>query len=242
MRMGRRPWFAVVLALAFGAAPALRAQEQPSQPQPPASASPSSPGNPIEAIGNAVRGLFDSIFGGARKREGEIPGAPPPPASPDAQPVSGPVAEPAGAQPQAAPPQRPSVAATPAAAATQSLQGVIAKGDYAAAVKMIEAGANIDAKDPNTGASPLHYAVWQGNMALVALLIDRGADVNSVTKNGATPLHTAVLRQQTEIAEFLIAKGANVNAKTVGGATPLGIAIAANFHAMGQMLRRHGGQ
>jgi len=80
MRMGRRPWIAVWVALALGAAPALRAQEQPSQPQAPASGSPSSPGNPIEAIGNAVRGLFESIFGGAGKRAGDAAEAPPPPA------------------------------------------------------------------------------------------------------------------------------------------------------------------
>ncbi len=235
MRMGRRPWFAVLLALAFSAAPAIHAQEQPTSPAPlePGSAGP----NPIEAIGNAVRGLFESIFGPGRARESEPQSAPPAAASSDAKPAPAPAQEPAGAQPP--PPQ--AVAATPSAPATQSLQAAIAKGDYAAAVKMIDQGADVEAKDPNTGGSPLHYAVMKGEMPLVSLLLQHGADVNSRTKSNATPLHTAVLWRRTEIAEYLIEKGADVNAKTAGGTTPLGLALAANYHTIEQMLRRHGG-
>ena len=79
-------------------------------------------------------------------------------------------------------------------------------------------------------------------MPLVALLVQRGADVNSRTKSSTTPLHTAVLYRRTEIAEYLIQKGADVNAKSPSGATPLGLAIAANFHTLAMMLRTHGGR
>ena len=58
---------------------------------------------------------------------------------------------------------------------------------------MIEQGTDIEAKDPGAGASALHYAVMKGEMPLVGLLVQRGADVNSRTKSGTTPLHTAVL-------------------------------------------------
>ena len=34
---------------------------------------------------------------------------------------------------------------------------------------------------------------------------------------------------------------ADVNAKSAGGTTPLGLALAANFHTIEDMLRRHGG-
>jgi hypothetical protein len=82
----------------------------------------------------------------------------------------------------------------------------------------------------------------KGEMPLVGLLVQRGADVNSRTKSGTTPLHTAVLYRRTEIAEYLIDKGADVNAKSASGATPLGLAIAANYHTLGDMLRKHGAQ
>jgi ankyrin repeat protein len=116
----------------------------------------------------------------------------------------------------------------------------VAKGDYVSAVKMIEQGADVEAKDPGAGASVLHYAVMKGEMPLVGLLVQRGADVNSRTKSGTTPLHTAVLYRRTEIAEYLIDKGADVNAKSSSGATPLGLALAANFHTLEKMLRTKG--
>ena len=208
---------AALLALALIAAMPLRAQ----QPQPPAEAP--FPERVIEGIGGAVRGFFNSIFGGSREREGEIPKAPPP-SPPEASPA------PAGEPPP------------PRVFATQNLQSAIAKGDYMVAVKMIEQGADVEAKDSGAGASALHYAVMKGEMPLVSLLLQRGADVNSRTKSGTTPLHTAVLYKQTEIAEYLIEKGADVNAKSASGATPLGLAIAANHNTVEQMLRRRGGQ
>lgn len=68
------------------------------------------------------------------------------------------------------------VAVTPhASPAPQSLQAAIAKGDNAGALKMIERGIDIEAKDPGTGATALHYAVMKGEMPLVGLLVQRGA-------------------------------------------------------------------
>src|SRR5688572_26009875 len=211
---------AALLALALLAATPLCAQQQPA---PPPDEAPF-PERVIEGIGGAVRGFFNSIFGGGREREGAIPQAPPSPSSPDASPA--PTSE--------TPPPR--------VFATQNLQSAIAKGDYPAAVKMIEQGADVEAKDPGAGASALHYAVMKGEMPLVSLLLQRGADVNSRTKSGTTPLHTAVLYKQTEIAEYLIEKGADVNARSASGATPLGLAIAATFNTAQQMLRGRGGQ
>jgi hypothetical protein len=217
--MRSRLSIAALLALALAAAAPLYAQQQPA---PPPDEAPF-PERVIEGIGGAVRGFFNSIFGGGREREGAIPQAPTPPSSAGAE--TAPASEP-----------------PPRVFATQNLQSAIAKGDYTAAVKMIEQGADVEAKDPGAGASALHYAVMKGEMPLVSLLLQRGADVNSRTKSGTTPLHTAVLYKQTEIAEYLIEKGADVNARSASGATPLGIAIAANYNTVEQMLRRRGGQ
>jgi ankyrin repeat protein len=214
--------------VALTTAGAARAQQQ----------APAGPGNLIEGIGGAIRGFFEAIFGPQPRREGEIP------VPEQAPPVAPAPAEPAKEADKAAAPQAaaPPVNPTPSASATQSLHSAIAKGDFPAAVKMIEQGADVESKDPSVGASALHYAVMKGEMPLVGLLLQRGADVNSRTKSGTTPLHTAVLYRRTEIAEYLIDKGADVNAKSASGATPLGLALAANFHTLEDMLRRRGGR
>jgi hypothetical protein len=213
----------------IAAAPA-RAQQQPPQDAPKQESERSLPERFFNGVGNAVRGLFRGIFG-SDDREGEL-----------TAPAPAPQQEPAAdKQPEA---RAEPVSATPAAqvSAPQSLHSAIARGDYGAAIKMIEQGADIEAKDPGAGASAIHYAVMKGEMPLVGLLVQRGADVNSRTKSGTTPLHTAVLYRRTEIAEYLIGKGADVNAKSSSGATPLGLALAANFHTLEKMLRTHGAQ
>ena len=224
---------ALFIATAIIAVSPARAQQQPPQDSPaPQDSGPSLPEKVFNGIGNAVRGIFRNIFG-SDEREGELKATEP-------QPAPAPSPEPAAAKGEA---KAEPVAATPAAQAVpQSLHSAIARGDYGVAVRMIEQGADIEAKDPGAGASALHYAVMKGEMPLVGLLVQRGADVNSRTKSGTTPLHTAVLYRRTEIAEYLIGKGADVNAKSASGATPLGLALAAKFHTLEQMLRRHGAQ
>jgi len=250
MRGGRGVAALLVAALvAFSAAPVARAQQQEPRPSEAQGAPQETPLH--ERLGGAIRGFFQSIFGDSKPvREGDLPDKPEPAADPASQADKGTAAK--GAEPPAATspaatspaPAAPAqaVVATPSASATQSLHSAIGKGDYATAIKMIESGQDVEAKDPGAGATALHYAVMKGEMPLVALLVQRGADVNSRTKSGTTPLHTAVLYRRTEIAEYLIQKGADVNAKSPSGATPLGLAIAANFHTLAMMLRAHGGR
>jgi hypothetical protein len=221
----------LVLAAALAAAPALRAQQQD------APAQTSGPEQLFEAIGNTLRDLFKGIFG---TQEAELPAPQPAPAE---QPPPPPVPQQAPA-PQAAPAPAPQpVKVTPSAdAPPQTLQGLIARGEYDAALKMVDAGADIEAKEPGAGASPLHYAVMKGALAVVNRLLARGADVNSRTKSGTTPLHTAALYNRYEAAQALLARGADVNAKSVSGATPLTIAQTANYQRMAKLLRDSGGQ
>ena len=130
---------------------------------------------------------------------------------------------------------------TPAAQASPaSLHAAAARGDFAVASQMIAQGADIEAKDPGTGASVLHYAVMRGNPETIELLLARGADVNSRTKNGTTPLHTAVLYNRFEVAEKLLAKGADINAQSASGATPLALATAARNRNFTELLRSRG--
>jgi ankyrin repeat protein len=209
----------LILALMCGALVALPALAQP-QAEP----------NPLESIGNAVRGFFNRIFGSEESKPQE------------ASPAEAAPAESPKPQPEA-PPPAPTTAfkGSPVARTVdRGLHDAIARGDYESALKMIDRGADIEAKDPGAGASALHFAVMKGNQPLIDLLVSRGADLNSRTRNGTTPLHTAVLYARLEVAEFLVGKGADVNAQSASGATPLALAIAAKNEPIAARLRELG--
>ncbi len=159
---------------------------------------------------------------------------------------SAPAAAPVGGPPNAGQPAKTNAAAdttkpTPIAlVAPTSLHGLVAKGDFDGARKAIEQGADLEAKVPGTGASVLHYAVMRGNPEILQLLLSKGVDVNSRTRNGTTPLHTAVLYNRYEVAEMLLNKGAEVDAKSSSGATPLAIATTARNRDIADLLRARG--
>jgi len=74
------------------------------------------------------------------------------------------------------------------------------------------------------GLCPLHWAVAAGirsRKQCVEVLLNAGAEVDSVNLAGNTPLHYACATQKTECAAILIDFKANVNAKGTNGQTPL---------------------
>lgn len=237
MRLWRRARWLATIAVLVAAPSAGHAQDTPKP-----AAEPAGPERVIQGIGNAIQGVFRAIFGGGEPNDATV-GTPPAKPEPPLQPQSEPAPQ---AQPERAPRaartegEQPIVATPNALVPAQSLHGAIAKGENDAALKLIESGVDIEAKDPGSGASALHYAVMKDNMALIELMLRRGADVNSRTRSGTTPLHTAVLYGRLEVAQLLIEKGAEIDAQSSGGATPLSIAEAANLKPLSRMLRLHG--
>lgn len=69
--------------------------------------------------------------------------------------------------------------------------------------------------------SPLHDAVFEGNLDAVNHHLDAGINIDSKNKVGNTALHYAAYKADHKIARLLIFRGADVNAKGNDGYTPM---------------------
>ena len=56
----------------------------------------------------------------------------------------------------------------------------------------------------------MHEAALSGRLDLVRLLLDHGAEINSVADNGQTPLAEALRGKHEELATWMKSKGAVV--------------------------------
>lgn len=71
------------------------------------------------------------------------------------------------------------------------------------------------------GTTLLHSASNSGNIELVRLLIQEGADVNAQDEDGESPLHGAMAKSDNyNVARTLIENGADLSSQAVDGKTP----------------------
>jgi len=131
-------------------------------------------------------------------------------------------------------------------------------------------GAEIDAPNPYTGATPLNEAACHGDAAVVTFLLKNGANPARRDSTGSTPLENAVrlhradavqvlleldpgasgresglldeavLRGDIETVRMLITAGADVDARGVAGATPLDDAALKGHTEISRILLDHG--
>ena len=86
------------------------------------------------------------------------------------------------------------------AAAVQGYEEVV--------VVLLDAGANIDFREQQTGATALTDAIRKGHVKVARILISRGADVNVRLKDGNSPLSWARIGGYTEVEKLLLKAGA----------------------------------
>jgi ankyrin repeat protein len=95
-------------------------------------------------------------------------------------------------------------------------------GDIEAVKQRLAAGANVNAKHDESGATALSYAAVKGQEEITELLIAKGADVNARDFGDVTPLiHAITGTNRLEIGKILISNGANVNMKMNEGGSAL---------------------
>ncbi|HEX6384321.1 MAG TPA: sigma-70 family RNA polymerase sigma factor [Anaerolineae bacterium] len=87
-----------------------------------------------------------------------------------------------------------------------------------------------------------HWAASTGNIPLLALLVEHGADVNSQDQGGATPLKRAAHMGQTEAVRWLLDNGANPDVAAANGQTALHTAVIRNRPPIVDLLLAHGAE
>src|SRR5690606_34398794 len=102
--------------------------------------------------------------------------------------------------------------AAAAGAASAAERAVAVAGDTATRVS---AGVDPD------GTTPLHWAVYNGDLKQVESQIRARADVNARNRFGSTPLYEAALAGHTGILLRLLKAGAHPDAANAGGMTAL---------------------
>lgn len=93
-------------------------------------------------------------------------------------------------------------------------------GNLEAVKQHIEAGTDIDEKEPFGGSTPLISAATFGKPEIVKMLIDAGADLSIKNNDGSTALHSAAFFCHVEIVQMLIDADADKTIKNNFGATP----------------------
>jgi NAD(P)-dependent dehydrogenase (short-subunit alcohol dehydrogenase family) len=104
-----------------------------------------------------------------------------------------------------------------------SLHEAIVRGDLEAVRELIEAGADLNVRDPTGGSSPLITAATFGQTEAAKALIEAGADLDQQNNDGSTALITAAFFAHADIVEALLAAGADKSIRNNAGSTALDV-------------------
>ncbi|XP_048340262.1 palmitoyltransferase ZDHHC13 isoform X4 [Sphaerodactylus townsendi] len=88
----------------------------------------------------------------------------------------------------------------------------------------ISKGAIVDQLGGDLNSTPLHWAIRQGHLSMVILLLKFGADPALIDGEGYSSLHLAVLFQHMPIIAYLISYGQSIDTTDHNGQTPLMLA------------------
>jgi ankyrin repeat protein len=88
--------------------------------------------------------------------------------------------------------------------------------------------------------TPMHIAAMFDYVDIMSLLLENGADVESLDRQIMTPLHRASSGGKLEAVRCLLDHGANINARAVDGRTPLHCAIRNNNTQAARFLLERG--
>lgn len=91
--------------------------------------------------------------------------------------------------------------------------------------KLLDEGADIEARTGFWENTPLIAAAWRGQAEVVRLLLDRGAKIEAVNAIRDTALNIAVQNGNADTVKLLLERGAALDTPDEAGRTPLGNAV-----------------
>lgn len=103
---------------------------------------------------------------------------------------------------------------------TVDIHTAVVTNNRVALQQHLDAGTNINEKDPFGGSSPLISAALFDKPEMARILIDAGADINFQNNDGSTALHVAAFFCRPEIVNMLLEKKADKTIRNKYGATP----------------------
>jgi ankyrin repeat protein len=122
------------------------------------------------------------------------------------------------------------------------LMGAINNKRIANAQILIDAGADVNARLPKSGDTPLTLPLYykQDSSEVVTLLLAKGANPNTTNSVGRSALMLATFGQPSSVLKALLQAGANVNAQDRNGNTALMAAVEDNnVEAVKLLLKAH---
>lgn len=129
-------------------------------------------------------------------------------------------------------------------ASTKDIWTSVAEGDLASVQQYIDAGGDLDAKDPVGGGTPLIVAAVLDQTEAAKLLIENGADLEVKNTDGSTAVMAAAFFCHPDMVKLLLEKGADSEAKNGFGQTALDVSsmewnlqIEQIYQAIGGMLQ-----
>ena len=105
---------------------------------------------------------------------------------------------------------------------------VVRKGNADIVKILLSLGINVNEK--GIGFTLLHVACEEGNLPIVELLLENGADIDAISKGANwTPLDVAVWKENTSITKLLLENGCKTNLRDFKGQTALEFALIEGY-------------
>jgi uncharacterized protein len=98
----------------------------------------------------------------------------------------------------------------------------------------------VAASAESDGTTPLHQAIYAGDVTEASRQIAAGADVRAANMFGATPLMLAAVAADPAMIALLLKAGADANARNAEGQSPLMIVARTGNVEAARLLLRHG--